>query len=69
MKARSRKDTDEIQNDYSLIQIIDYKQVPFHKNPLLLRARVNRGFHYIIPKDSSKNKRAKWNFNPSCDLV
>ena len=51
MKARSRKDTDEIQNDYSLIQMIDYKQVPFHKDPLLLRARANRGIHYIVPKD------------------
>ena len=69
MKARSREDTDEMQNDCFLIQMIDYKQVLFHKDPLPLRARANRGIHYIIPKDFSKNKRAKWNVNPSCDLA
>ena len=69
MKVRSREDTDEMQNDCSLIQMIDYKQVPFHKNPLLLQARANRGIHYIISKDSSKNKRSKWNISPQCDLA
>ena len=69
MKARLREDTDEMQNDCSLIQMIDYKQVPFLKDPLLLRARANRGIHYIALKDSSKNKKAKWNVNPPCDLA
>ena len=69
MKERSREDTDEMQNDCSLIRMIDYKQVPFHKDPLLLRARANRGIHYIAPKDSSKNKRVKWNISPPCDLA
>ena len=69
MKARLREDTDEKQNDCSLIQMIDYKRVPFHKDLLLLRAKANRGIHYIAPKDSFKNKRAKWNINPSCNLT
>ena len=69
MKVRSREDTNEMQNDCSLIQMIDYKQVPFHKDPLLLWARTNRGIHYIVPKDFSKSKRVKWNINSPCDLV
>ena len=69
MKERSRENTDEMQNDCSLIQMIDYKQVPFHKDPLLFRAKANRGIHYIVLKDSSKNKRAKWNINSPCDLA
>ena len=44
MKARSREDTDEMQNDYSLIQMIGYKQVPFHKDPLLLGQEKIEGF-------------------------
>ena len=69
MKAKSREDTDEMQNDCSLIQMINYEQVPFHKDPLLLRARANMGIYYIVLKYSSKNKRAKWNVNPPCDLA
>ena len=69
MKAKSRGDTNKMQNDYSLIQMIDYKQVPFHKDPLLLRARANMGIYYIVLKYSSKNKRAKWNINPPYDLA
>ena len=69
MKVRSKENTDEMQNDCSLIQMIDYKQVPFHKDPLLLRARANRGIHYIVLKDFPKSKRAKWNINSPCDLA
>ena len=69
MKTRSREDTDEMQNDCFLIQMINYKQVPFHKDPLQFRARANMGIHYIVPKDFFKSKRAKWNVNSPCDLV
>ena len=69
MKERSKEDTDEMQNDCFLIQMINYKQVPFHKDPLLLRTRTNGGIHFIIPQDSSKNKMAKWNISPPCDLA
>ena len=69
MKVRSKKDTDEMHNDCSLIQMIDYKQMPLHKDLLLLRAKTTKGIHCIIPKDFSKKKMAKWNVNPPCDLV
>ena len=50
MKARSREDIDEMQNDCSLIQMIDYKQMPLHKDPLLLRTTANKGIHCITKK-------------------
>ena len=57
MKARLREDTDEMQNDCSLIQMIDYEQMPYHKDPLLLRARANRGFITLPQKILPKTKR------------
>ena len=39
-----------MQNDCSLIQITRYKQMPLHKDPLMLWVRVDKGIYRIIIK-------------------
>ena len=56
MKVRSREDTDEMQNDCSLIQMINYKQVPFHKDPYCFGQERIGGFITLSQKIFPKAK-------------
>ena len=48
MHAKSKEDTDEIQNDCSLIQMTKYIQMLLHRRSLNAYGKVNKGIHCII---------------------